>query len=120
MLRAVCEGLHWLGAGADGAESGHGVRASKDRKREHGQQVRVIEYTLNGSDPSTPEHYRLLTNVLDHVRAPADELAVLYPERWESWGGAKASSMSSKPTCAPTARCCAAKPPRLSGKSSGA
>ena len=25
----VCEGLHWLNAGADGAESGHGGRASK-------------------------------------------------------------------------------------------
>ena len=62
------------------------VYDSKDRKREHGQQVRVIEYTLNGSAPSTPEHYRLLTNVLDHELAPADELAALYPERWESEG----------------------------------
>lgn len=40
--------------------------------------VRVIEYTLPGSAP-----YRLVTNVLDPARAPAEELARLYHERWE-------------------------------------
>jgi hypothetical protein len=41
--------------------------------------VRVIEYTLEGSD----EVYRLLTNLLDPDMAPALELAALYAERWE-------------------------------------
>jgi len=42
-------------------------------------QVRVIEYTLPGSN----EHYRLLTNMLDPDQASAAELAALYAERWE-------------------------------------
>ncbi len=41
--------------------------------------VRVIEYTVEGSD----EVYRLLTNLLDPATAPAEELARLYTERWE-------------------------------------
>lgn len=41
--------------------------------------VRVIEYTIEGSD----EAYRLLTNMLDPEQAPAAELAALYAERWE-------------------------------------
>ncbi len=44
--------------------------------------VRVIEYTL--PDVPTPEAtYRLVTTVLEPGRAPAEELAVLYHERWE-------------------------------------
>lgn len=44
--------------------------------------VRVIEYKLSGPDaPDTV--YRLLTNMLDPVIAPAVELARLYRERWE-------------------------------------
>ena len=27
--------------------------------------------------------YRLITTILDHVKAPAEELAALYHERWE-------------------------------------
>ena len=44
--------------------------------------VRVIEYTLPGSD----ELYRLATSLLDPATAPATELAMLYHERWESEG----------------------------------
>lgn len=44
--------------------------------------VRVIEYTLPGSD----EVYRLATSLLDPVAAPAAELAALYHQRWESEG----------------------------------
>ncbi len=38
-------------------------------------------------DPGRPEAeettYRLITTILDPTRAPAPELAALYPERWE-------------------------------------
>jgi hypothetical protein len=45
-------------------------------------EVRVIEYNLKKSkDPHVT--YRLLTNILDHNAAPAEELAALYHERWE-------------------------------------
>jgi hypothetical protein len=44
--------------------------------------VRVIEYTLPGV-PGAETSYRLVTTVLEPTRAPAEELAVLYHERWE-------------------------------------
>lgn len=44
--------------------------------------IRVIEYTLPGSD----EVYRLGTSLLDPTTAPALELAGLYHQRWESEG----------------------------------
>ena len=46
--------------------------------------VRVLEYRID--DPARPDndtHYRLLTTILDPERAPADELAPLYAQRWE-------------------------------------
>jgi len=46
--------------------------------------VRVVEYTLD--DPGRPAQaapYRLITTILDHRKAPAKELAVLYCQRWE-------------------------------------
>ena len=43
---------------------------------------RVIEYCLEGVEGSEPI-YRLVTTVLDHVKAPATELAALYHDRWE-------------------------------------
>ncbi|WP_328926695.1 IS4 family transposase [Streptomyces sp. NBC_00190] len=45
--------------------------------------VRVIRYRLD--DPGRPgeDQYVLLTSVLDPVRAPAADLAALYPQRWE-------------------------------------
>jgi hypothetical protein len=42
-------------------------------------QIRVIEYRRQGY----PEIYRLITNLLDPVSAPARELAILYSQRWE-------------------------------------
>jgi len=58
--------------------------ASGDRRRREGVAVRVIEYAVE--DPgraSTTTRYRLLTTILDPERAPALELAALYPQRWE-------------------------------------
>ena len=47
--------------------------------------MRVIEYELKGTargqEPATT--YRLLTNLLDPVQAPATELATLYHRRWK-------------------------------------
>jgi hypothetical protein len=49
------------------------------------QTVRVIEYTLEGIPDAEP-CYRLLTTIVDPDRAPAEELAALYHERWEIEG----------------------------------
>jgi hypothetical protein len=58
----------------------------KDRRhRSAGVTVRVVEYAL-GEAAAGPDHdttYRLLTTVMDPKKAPAAELAALYPERWE-------------------------------------
>jgi hypothetical protein len=52
------------------------------RKKTNGIRVRVIEYTLEGVAEAEPS-YRLVTTMLDHQAAPAEELAALYHERWE-------------------------------------
>ena len=52
------------------------------RRRSNGVLVRVIEYQLTGV-PGDEPIYRLLTTILDPDRAPAEELAALYHERWE-------------------------------------
>ena len=44
--------------------------------------VRVIDYRLKDVSGTEPI-YRLITTILDPVRAPAKELAALYHERWE-------------------------------------
>jgi len=55
----------------------------KDRRhRRDGVRIRVIEYTLEGVEEAEPI-YRLITTILDPEAAPAQELAELYPERWE-------------------------------------
>ncbi len=61
------------------------IYALKDRKaRRDGQPARVIEYQLQDRALTEPEqHYRLITTLLDPDGAPADELAALYPQRWE-------------------------------------
>lgn len=57
--------------------------SAKDRrKRTRGVVVRVIEYRLEGIPEAEPL-YRVITTILDHHRAPAQELAALYHERWE-------------------------------------
>ena len=52
------------------------------RRRRNGVPVRVIEYQLNGV-PGAEPIYRLLTTILEPAKAPAEELAALYHERWE-------------------------------------
>jgi hypothetical protein len=44
--------------------------------------VRVIEYRIKGSRSKEP-WFRLVTTILDPLKAPAHELAALYHERWE-------------------------------------
>jgi hypothetical protein len=46
--------------------------------------VRVVEYSLDDPGrPSGDQLYRLVTTITDPAAAPANELAGLYPERWE-------------------------------------
>jgi len=52
------------------------------RRKTNGVVVRVIDYQLEGVENAEPI-YRLLTTILDHGKAPANELAALYHERWE-------------------------------------
>lgn len=44
--------------------------------------VRVVDYRLDEVADAEPL-YRLITTILDHEAAPAEELAALYHERWE-------------------------------------
>jgi hypothetical protein len=59
--------------------------AADDRRRERPIPIRVIEYALTdpGLAGGEDARYRLVTTILDPARAPAGELAALYPERWE-------------------------------------
>ena len=88
---------------------------SEDRHRRAGQIVRVIDYTLQDSATPAQDSYRLVSNILEPAEAPALEL----PRCTTSAGRSKASSTSSRRTCAPTARCCAARRPIWSYKSCG-
>jgi hypothetical protein len=55
----------------------------KDRRHDtKGVQVRVIEYELEGVPDAEPM-YRLITTIMNPRRAPAQQLAILYHERWE-------------------------------------
>jgi transposase IS4-like protein/DDE family transposase len=67
----------------DGSYLSHIYPSDKDRRRKtNGIKVRVIEYELKDIEGSEPL-YRLVTTILDHEQAPAQELAALYHERWE-------------------------------------
>jgi hypothetical protein len=55
---------------------------SDRRNRRNGITVRVIDYWLEDVEGAEPL-YRLITTILDHTLAPAEELAALYHERWE-------------------------------------
>lgn len=67
----------------DGSYLSRIYRSPQDRRRQtRGVVVRVIEYRLEGVEDGNPI-YRLLTTILDHEQAPAEELAALYHERWE-------------------------------------
>jgi hypothetical protein len=68
---------------ADGSFLSWIYPSQKDqRHRSHGVLVRVIEYQLQGVPEAEPI-YRLLSTILDPEKAPAEELAALYHERWE-------------------------------------
>ena len=62
------------------------IYSATDRAHSKGLQIRVVEYTLDTDTSDSPERYRLITNLLDHTQAPAEELAALYHERWEVEG----------------------------------
>lgn len=56
---------------------------SDRRKNTNAVVVRVIEYKLDGVFSGVEPFYRLVTTILDPAKAPAEELAALYQERWE-------------------------------------
>lgn len=67
----------------DGSYLSHVYPSPTDRKkRRNGVPVRVVEYRLNGI-PGSEKLYRLITTILDPEKAPANELAAAYHERWE-------------------------------------
>ena len=70
---------------SDGSYLSHVYPSPKDRRRgTNGVPVRVVDYSLlAGADPEGETIYRLITTILDHERAPAEELAALYAQRWE-------------------------------------
>lgn len=45
--------------------------------------VRVIDYRVEGPDSKKEELIRIITTIVDWEAAPAQELAMLYHERWE-------------------------------------
>ena len=70
------------------ADGSYLTRIYKDqpdqRAKRDGERVRVLEYRLD--DPALgaeDQTYRLITTILDPDAAPANELAALYPQRWE-------------------------------------
>jgi hypothetical protein len=58
------------------------INTAQRRKRRKGIQVRVIDYRLKNVK-GAEGIYRLITTILDYEKAPAQELAALYHERWE-------------------------------------
>jgi len=67
----------------DGSYLSHIYPTESDRRHNtNGVQVRVIDYRLEGVADAEPI-YRLVTTILDHELASAEELAALYHERWE-------------------------------------
>jgi len=69
----------------DGSWIARWLPKDKKKTQPQGVMVRVIEYRLGGAQGGgeKDEIYRLLTTLLDCREAPAQELASLYPERWE-------------------------------------
>ena len=63
------------------------TRIYKDQKSQRakrdGQQARVIEYRLEDGASDPEQRYRLICTILDPDNGPAEELGVLYHERWE-------------------------------------
>jgi hypothetical protein len=68
---------------SDGSYLSHIYPSEQDwRRKTNGVKVRVIDYCLDGVADAEPI-YRLVTTILDHKKAPAEQLAALYHERWE-------------------------------------
>jgi Insertion element 4 transposase N-terminal/Transposase DDE domain len=68
---------------ADGSYLSHVYPCERDwRRKTNGVKLRVIDYRLDGVADAEPI-YRIVTTVLDHQKAPAEQLAALYHERWE-------------------------------------
>ena len=69
---------------ADGSYLSHLHQVVNNKRRPTDVAVRVVDYGLD--DPGRPQaepRYRLLTTILDPARAPAEELAAVYAQRWE-------------------------------------
>jgi transposase IS4-like protein/DDE family transposase len=67
----------------DGSYLSYVYPSETDRRHKtNGVKVRVIDYCLDGVADAEPV-YRLVTTILDHTEASAEELAALYHERWE-------------------------------------
>lgn len=68
----------------DGSWMARWLPQEKRKTEPEGVLVRVVEYRLgNAGAAEAGTTYRLLTTLLDCREAPAQELAGLYPERWE-------------------------------------
>jgi hypothetical protein len=68
----------------DGSYLSHLHQIINYKRRPTEVAVRVVDYGLD--DPGRPQaepRYRLLTTILDPARAPAEELAAVYAQRWE-------------------------------------
>ena len=75
--------LPGLQALPDGSYLSRVYRVKADRNDPRNwRTVRVICYAVEGQPDDEP-CYRLITTILDPQRAPAEELAALYHERWE-------------------------------------
>lgn len=70
---------------ADGSYRSRMYRSEYDRQKDrNGIDVRVIEYTLNDSNRvGCGELHRLVTSLQNIEQFPAEELIVLYHQRWE-------------------------------------
>ena len=67
----------------DGSYLSRIYASTSDRRKDRDAiVVRVIDYHLDNLPQADPL-YRLITTVLDHTQAPAEELAALYHQRWE-------------------------------------
>lgn len=67
----------------DGSYLSSVYASNQDRRHQrNGLRVRIIEYRLQGVSEAE-SIYRLVTTLLDPVKAPAAELAALYHERWQ-------------------------------------
>lgn len=67
---------------ADGSYLAKIYADRKDRRKDGGKIVRVIEYRVKENGKLTNNKYRLVTDIMDIHEAPAMDLVELYKERW--------------------------------------